>query len=383
MSSPVSVDPVKLEGRSEGTRPRDFFWDAVTKYVVAGLVALAAIDSAIEYIRGSAISCRLPEGGSDDYINNYCSSSIPVSEYYPVFIAVHAILILIPNSLWVNNYEGCFQFFFNQCGLLARVRDSATGDYAKKNYLIVNQLEKAFCLEKNLFLEYIIKLLAQLAITLLGFFVAVFYFTDFHPAFLCPANFSNSSSGQNTQLWPLNEQVSCVYKSIRLFAILRFANLVLLMILILSFSWSIVSCTSSYSSFLGTAHVSQFSFESSISYNLYVPGSSSLHRFYYPFRIVAEMALRLIPYCGSGEYIYSNMDFLMIKLFRTDSGLGSIIRELQILGKIKNMNDDDQRLVNLHRAEQQTPGMSNGGKFCAIEWGIDLIEGEGEKLISK
>ena len=359
---PNPTDPVNLEGREDGARPRDFFWDTVTKYVVGSLVALAAIDSAIEYIRGSAISCRLPQGGSDDYINNYCSASIPASEYYPVFIAIHAILILIPHSLWANNYEGYFQFFFNECRLLVRDRDNTTGDYLWKNYLIVNHLERSFRLQKDLYTLYILKLLAQLAITLLGFLVGVFYFTEFNATFLCPTDFSNGTSGQSAPLWPLKEQVSCVYKSIRLFAILRLANLILLAILILSFCWSLASCASSYSSYLGTTRVSLFSFVSGISYNLYVPGNFALHRYnYHPFRVVAEKILRAIPYCGSGEYIKSNMDFLVVKLFRTDSGLGYIVRELQILAQIKYLNDDDQRFVNLHRAQQQSIDMKSGG----------------------
>ena len=364
-----SSDPNKLEDRAEDAKPREFFWDSVTKYVVGIILGLAALDTITEYVRGSSISCRLPDGSaaSDDFINNYCSANVPRSEYFPAFIAIHAILILIPHSLWINRYESYFVFFFTQCKQLDRTRNPDTGVYSENNYLIVDQLDQAFTTYKQngMFLSYIAKVLLQLILTLVAFFVAVFYFTDFSVVFLCPSSFSNATIERSSaaRYWPLTEQVTCVYNSMRLFSVLRIADLFLLAILTLGYIWSLLSCTASHSSILGTDQIAKFSFQSSISPRFYVFGSSALHNVSSPVRAFLQAVINSIPYLGSGQYIRTDLDFLMLKLFRTDSGLGVVLREMQILSKIKDLNDNDQRIVNLHRTQQRVEDMKSGGKF--------------------
>ena len=357
-----------LKGRTEESRPREFFWDSVTKYVVGVIIGLAAIDTITEFIRGSSIACLAPHNTNEEFINNYCSSSIPRSVYFSAFIAVHAILILIPHSLWINRYNGIFEFFLTQSRELDRNRDHETGRYSEKNYFIADQLDKALTIYNQnwMYVCYILKLVIQLMITMAGFFVAVFYFTDFNEVFLCPPSFSDNSISTTDLLWPLNGQVTCVFKSIRLFAVIRFADLVLLMILILAYVWSLVWCTSSHSPVLGTEEVAKFSFQSGISPRYHMFDSSILQSHNSPARKVLHTILESIPLCGSGPHIGTNFNFLMLQLFRTDSGLGFVLREMQILLKIKALNDNDQRIVNLHRLQQRAKNMKNGGKLKCI-----------------
>ena len=356
------------DGRTEESRPREFFWDSITKYVVGVIIGLAAIDTITEFIRGSSIACLTPHNTNEEFINNYCSSSIPRSVYFPAFIAVHAILILIPHSLWINRYNGIFEFFFTQSRELDRNRDHETGRYSEKNYFIADQLDKAFTTYNQnwMYICYILKLVFQLIIAIAGFFVAVFYFNDFNEVFFCPPSLSDNSISTTDPLWPLNGQVTCVFKSIRLFAVIRFADLVLLMTLILAYVWSLVWCTSSHSPVLDTEEVAKFSFQSSISLRYHMFDSSILQSHNGPVRKAFQTILESIPLCGSGTHIGSNFDFLMLQLFRTDSGLGFILREMQILLKIKALNDNDQRIVNLHRLQQRAKNMKNGGKLKYI-----------------
>ena len=105
------ADPQKLEGKGEDSaRPREFFWDSVSLYVVGVIIALAAIDAITEFLRGSSVTCYSPPGkdvteAQENYINNICALSLPMTEYFPVFIVVHGIFISIPplpvaESLW-------------------------------------------------------------------------------------------------------------------------------------------------------------------------------------------------------------------------------------------------------------------------------------------
>ena len=356
-----ATDPQKLEGNSEDSRPREFFWDNITLYVVGVIIALAAIDAITEFIRGSSISC-LSEDISEDFVNSYCSASIPKSEFFPVFIAVHAILIAIPHYLWANHYGGNFEFFFTQCKEMDRVRSVDTGYYSDKNYIIVEQLTRAFSTYKQnlMFIHYAIKLFLQLIFTLAGFFVAIFYFTDFKDVFRCPQNMDNSTFKTTDPHWPLDTHVTCVFTSLRLFANIRIADLILLSLLILCFTWSLIWCVVSHPTELGTDKVATFSFQSSISPSYHLSNS--------PLQKCCGLRMKLchllfmnIPFCGAGPYIGNNLDFLMLKLFRTDSGLGFVFREMQVLRRIKHLNDDDQRIVNLHKLQQKLKKMQDGG----------------------
>ena len=95
------TNPQKLEGKGEdSSKPREFFWDNVSLYVVGVIIALAAIDAVMEFLRGSSVACFSPPGADiteaqEMYINNFCASSLPISEYFPVFTVVHGILIAI------------------------------------------------------------------------------------------------------------------------------------------------------------------------------------------------------------------------------------------------------------------------------------------------
>ena len=354
-------DPKKLEGNSEDSRPREFFWDSVTLYVVGVIIGLAAIDAISEFLRDSSISC-LSANVSESFVNSFCSASIPRSEIFPAFIVVHAILIAIPHYLWTNHYGGNFEFFFTQCREMDRIRSEDTGYYSDKNYIIVEQLTRAFSTYKEnlMFVHYVIKLLIQLIFTLAGLLVAIFYFTDFKDVFRCPANFLSSTGQETHPFWPLDDQVTCVFTPLRLFATIRIVDMILLALLVLCFMWSLIWCIIAHPTELGTNRVATFSFQSSISPSYHL-SDSPLQRCCGTRMKLIQLLAKNIPLCGAGPYIATNLDFLMLKLFRTDSGLGFVFREMQVLRRIKHLNDDDQRVVNLHKVQQQLKKMQDGG----------------------
>ena len=361
MADGESTDPKRLEGkREDASSHRGFFWDSITLYVVGIIIALAAIDAVTEFLRGSSVSCLLPSGQEEleNYINSICASSLPITEYFPVFIVIQGILIAIPHYLWLNHYGGNFEFFFLQAKAMNRTRDAKSGEYCDNNYIIVQQLTVAFStFNKNwMFILYVMKLLAQTIISVVGFFVALFYFSDFGEVFICPRKLENVN---NITRWPLNNPVQCVFSCLRLFEAIRLANLILLALLILCFGWSFVWCFKTHSAELGSDEVARFSFQSGMSSQHHVPMG-------WHYRPVVEMLLKLfmsIPWLGPGPHIRTNLDFLVLKLFRTDSGLGFVFREMQVLRRIRHLNyDDDQRLTFLHKRQRGDELTVDGGE---------------------
>lgn len=362
------TDPQKLEGRNdEDSKPREFFWDSVSLYVVGVIIALAAIDAVTEFLRGSAVSCFSPAGkditgAQENYINSYCSASLPPTEYFPVFIVVHAILIAIPHYLWLNHYGGNFEFFFAQSKELDRTRNEDTGCYSENNRIIIQQLTQAFTTYKQnwMFLLYVLKLVLQLIITVAGFLVAIVAFTDFQETFMCPK--FNASSENLDPFWPYNTNVRCVFTSLRLFSSIHLADLVLLALLILCLLWSLIWCGSTHPTELSTDEAALFCFHSSMSPEHFIPKfpvMGCLH----PVKRCLQKCCTSVSFLGRGPRIKTNLDFLVLKLFRTDSGLGFVFREMQILEKLRHYNDDDQRRTNLHKRQQQAKTLGDGGRL--------------------
>ena len=353
----------KLEGRpdkeEEGTiRPREFFWDSIVLYVLFAIIGLSAIDVVVEFIRGSGVQCYLPGNSSSlgklnlqDYVNDFCSGSLPVTQYFPVFIIVHGILMSVPHYLWLNQVDGYFDAFFKLASDLEQLRDRNSGEYCLKNFVIVQKLETSFATYKQkwIFLMYIFKLLLQWFFTIAGFVVVLVFFTNFTPDFNCPRD----STQTLNRAWPLyNTQVVCVFTSLRLLELVRIADLVLLALVIVCLSWSLVWCISTHPSQLGSSHIAKFSFQSGLPPRYYI---QKLHvpKRLKAFRNSLHKLYTAVPWISlHGPRIKTDLDFMMMKLFRTDGSLGYVLKDLQTLKKIKSFNSDERRRFNLHNREQ-------------------------------
>ena len=367
-----------LEGRPEDEkRPREFFWDSVVLYVVSAIIGLTAIDVVTEFIRGSAVECFLPNPNETDitqvqnYINNFCSGSLPATEYFPAFIVVHGILILAPHYLWLNHFGGNLDFFFQLAFSLERQRDVKTGDYPENNFRIAQQLHSAFtAFQRNfMFRAYCGKLLLQLLLSLASFVLAIFYFTDFDETFPCPQN-SKDTTNRN---WPLpNEQVLCVFTALRLLAWIRIADIVLLALALVGLFWALIWAYSTHPTELGYKYVAAFSFQSGLVSRYYV-SRLPVPRCCKAFCVYFHKFFTTLPwFTPSGFRISNDLDFMIMKLFRTDGGLGYVLKQVQILIEIKDLNDDERQRLALHLREQTAMHIA-GVYICVTATAVEFV----------
>lgn len=354
----AGVEARDLEGKAKSAEesesgklaPREFFWDSIVLFVLSAILGLTAIDVISEFVRGSGVECYVPGGlGEDDadnnhdYINSYCSRDLPATEFFPAFIVVSGVLVAIPHYLWANHYGGNFEFFFTLASTLERLREEAKGNYSEHNHLIVQQLETAFSTynRNTVFWLYVGKLGLQWLFSAVGFGVAVAYFTEFDETFHCPDNVNNT-------FWPLDRPVLCVFTSLRLLWLIRFAYILLLVLVLLGLSWAIFWCFCTHASELASNQTANFAFFSGLPPEYYVA------RLPVPdwFRSLRTLLLRFvttIPWFSlRGPRIRNDLDFMVMKLFRTDSGLGYVFRDVQIEREVRSLIDDDQRRLNLH-----------------------------------
>ena len=355
-------DAKELEGRKDGeNRPsfqsRDFFWDSVTLFVVGAVLALSAIDLISEYVRGSEVQCFFSAVNESfenlgEYVNEKCAGSLPPAEYLPAFIAVHAILILAPHYIWLNIFGASIDSFFHLVSGLVRTREPTTGDYPESNYVISKQLDvfSSGTYRSNwMYYLYLLKLAAQFLICFGGFLLALLSFGDFDETFPCPAN-----EGENMRYdWPLTgENVTCVFTSLRLLHKIWLIYLALLLVAILFLTFALVWLFTDHTKELGLDKVAKFSFQTSLPFHYYVPQLTLFQKLTHLPPIVHSI-LSFIPFFSIGSNssyrIHSDYDFLLVKLFRTDGGLAQVLREVHLLRKLKNLNNEELARVSIHR----------------------------------
>ena len=346
-------------------KPTEFFWDNIVLFVVSSIIGLAAIDVITEFLRGSGVSCFSPVGvelseAQGEYINSYCAGFLPPGAYIPAFMVIHAVLITIPHYLWLSHYGGNFTYFFQLTSSLKRLRDEESGEHVHENLVIVEQLETTFSTysKNSIFRWYIVKLIIQLLWSLAGIIFAVWYFFQgFNSNFYCPRDFNNVTTNP---FWPLNDEVVCVFETLDLLQTIWWAEIGLLVLVCFGLLLALFWCLSAHASELGAKDVADFSFQSGLAPSFYVPrrvpkclmsGRKALHRLF-----------TSVPWL-IGPRIKTNLDFLLLKLYRTDSGLGHVFKEVQIEKELKILNDDDQRRLYLHWSKQANRFAKDGSKY--------------------
>ena len=352
----AGINVQDLEGKKEGSGnaivPRDFFWDSVALFVLSAIVALTVLDAVTEYIRGSNVECFLPNGIEEKYqtyVNTFCSGNLPFTQYFPVYIVITGILIGVPHYLWLNQYRGNFEFFFSQVGDLDRFIDTETSSHTPKNIQIVKLLTTAFATYKQstIFTTYKLKLILQWLVTAGSIVAAILLFRDsnFQDGFHCPRN------NESDVFWRFEQQVFCIYNTLVLISYLRVAYLCLICLLLLCLSWAIFWCFCTHATELGHQDVASFSYLTGLPTKYYVaklpvPGWDCCNL----FRRCILSIVTTIPWFTfhGGPRIHSNLDFMVMQLFRTDSGLAYTFKDIQTSLALKELLDDDKMRLHLH-----------------------------------
>ena len=329
----------------ESTGPiqqKEFFWDQFLVYVSTIIALLTVLDVTLQFFRGGGLACRVPvtigeaetcrysdnltTGGDvtcgeieisrDEvvYVNTFCQQSLTRAEYYPFFVLIQGLLLAAPQYLWASLFVGQFDFFFGLVQQLDRLRSRETGEYRAKNFEIVNKLEKQFPRRwkwVSIFFFYVLKLSAQLIVVVIAILanVAVFDVQYFDFAFDCPETLNPPPKG-----WWLPIRVSCVFSSFRLHKQLRGINIFLLCLAFFVILYGLWWCAKRHVNALGFKDAALFAFSSCLRPAEYVE-----ERFFHS---------RVSPF---SPHIRNDLDFLLMRLFRADSGHGLVFKDIQVL----------------------------------------------------
>ena len=330
-------------GQTEDITPKEFFWDQFIKYLATAIALLTALDFVLQFLRGGGLFCYPPLGFREDaldatardqaaYINAYCLGSLDESEFYPVLIVVEGIFLVAPHYLWLSLFGGQFDFFFAIVRQLDRLRSSNSGEYEQKNFELVKRLEKEFPDRPKwlgIINMYQLKLGLQGLIALVSIICngAVFPPSSFQFVFDCPKDY-NSTDTSGVLGWQLPFSVQCVYPSFRVLAKIWYANFVLLfgalLLALYGFLWTIKRHINA----LGHREIAHFAFTSCLSPDDYV---------FAPF-YRKPMKPRM----------KNDLDFLLLRLFRADSGHGQVFKDILIDKELNRLINEDRERLHLY-----------------------------------
>ena len=336
----------KTGGEDTPVKQKDFYWDRITFILVSAILGLSFLDISIEFFRGSEVQCYFEIDNftlaKASYINSFCYGSLPDSQYYLIFILVSALIIIAPHFLWSAYFAAHFDFFFDLIKKLDRLRDSSTGEYNPQNFERVKKLEEKFS-KSRIFMFYKMKLIVQLAIGFAALLINGLYFRkqDFNEEFKCPKNCISTDGSPNcTNVWPLGEQYECVYNSLKLLSFLHNAAFGLLGLTIVVLFIGLVWIFGRHATELGAKEIADFSFTSCL------PPES----FAFPSWTVLLMCRERSLSSYFNPRIKNDMDFLLMQLFRADSGHGQVFKDIQVVKHLRaKTSDDHQRLYLLNK----------------------------------
>lgn len=355
------IDPSALteSGGDGDLKASNYFWDGVILYLGSVIFGLTAFDAAFEYVRGgTGLTCFGPDGKDPGtYINTVCGDSIPITQYLPAFLYVQALAIIVPHFVFVATVGSQLDYFFSVVKKLKKGEDK----FSKSNLEIVRRLRSSFTKYKRnaIYWFYIGKLTLQLIFAIGTLVMLILIFTDYHIVFQCPKNLKEL----NTTSFPLTKPITCVFRSLSLLFYFKLLDFVLIGLIFLAVFRGFLFCASGHPNELYLRSVAKFAYQSGISYKMYEPPES----WYMPkFLRRCYTSLPIQPRLLSPPRISTDFDFIILKLFRTNAGMGRLFKDILVELVKRNEMDNEKIAVKLFYSYRKDTRLDNLGKSIDI-----------------
>lgn len=338
----LSTDPKELDEENEPPdeiSAGELFWDKLILFLATLIAALTAVDILTELLRGgTAAVCFVPaelnaSESDETFIQNFCSRSVPDTQYLPIFVLIHGILIGAVHYVWKSSFSSRFHYFFSLAKTLVRVRDEKTGLFLPHNVNIVRKLQVEFSAYNHrvVFTWYQIKLAIQVIVVVVSLLVSFFIFDNFDVEFECPHR------DLETSIWPYPGQtVDCIFTSLRLFWLVRVVDITLLLLIFICLVWGLLWSVLRHPNELSAKDAALFSFTTGLDSLYYVSKS--------PFQNISGFKFSEIKSRFFVPRISTDLDFFHMLLYRTDSGLAHSFWEGEVEIEKGALRELDQQL---------------------------------------
>ena len=146
----------------------------------------------------------------------------------------------------------------------------------------------------------------------------------------------------------------CVFTSLELIYYIRILYIALVAVAIIGLLWALFWCWCAHPLELGSQNVAHFAFCGGLHPKYYV-STLPVPDACVSLKMFLNRIVSTIPWISiRGPRIRTELEFMVMRLFRTDSGLGYVFKDVQIAKKMQNLIDNDQRKLNLHYKKHTT-----------------------------
>lgn len=258
------------------------------------------------------------------------------ANFFPILVTFFGFWIAVLYFVWRNYNSSKFNLFVSLVNEMTLTKNEKTGKYNVKNFAIANRLTKIFSKDNHIYYTYLIAKCLQAVFSLAAFLVTVFlyvyaenhssFFSAFSDSYNVPTFYCNLEQFEFLNNSSSNMQVPCVEFASLTTALILFIDIVLLFVV---FVITILGMFQIHTKELKYRRAAQFSFHTGMTLNYYYNSKW----------------LDLKP-------VSCDLDFLIILLRRTDSGLADTLWEVRTLDEIDLLNKDDLMRSNLNYRRQ-------------------------------
>lgn len=223
------------------------------------------------------------------------------------------------------------------------MKDRATGEFRERNIDVVVRLENEYSSnQRKIFIYYITKLFVQLFIAVASVAISSAVFRDFSVSFPCQLHREDFP-----QEWSIAEsKVVCAFSSLKTLETIRDVDYILAIFAVFPIVFGLLWCGYRHTTELGHRDISQFSFTSGLPPDCFVfPSVIKSPKGARSWK--ARLRLLLSP------RISNDLDFLVMRLFKADAGVGQVFRDIQVEKELKHLLDEDHELLHLFFNAQQ------------------------------
>ena len=343
VSKPTQVNVVSSVSSVEA---RDFPWERLLTWSAMALLVLSLL--AVYYSGNGEVVCDSPPHLSSSVVNSACQQSLSRWSYYPLFVFLQSIVLLLPQYLWYSYSKWHIQFFFSALQRFNRQPFTAEGECELETLKAVANLDKQFSKTRGLVKLYAMKIVLHLILWAMCSATILMLFFSHDSRFQCPkSNFPKGHclARDDCDSDSLKDSlfIDCFYSQSKLqnFGIVWITNYFILLIsltsIVYSFGWFFLQPIKSLKQTV------DFCFNTHLSPEHFLFNSFSVAR-------------------------ANDLDFLVQLLDHVDSGLAAVVHNILVRRHMKDGLNKHFELFRLMKNIHHNGFLGEGEIFCFVSF---------------
>ena len=265
VSKPTQVNVVSSVSSVDA---HDFPWERLLTWSAMALLVLSLL--AVYNGGNGEVVCDSPPHHSSSVVNSACQQSLSRWSYYPLFVFLQSIVLLLPQYLWHSYSKWHVQFFFSALQRFSQQPFTAEGECELEAFEALAKVEEQFSKTRGLVKLYSMKMVLHLILWATCSATTLMFFGQFKcPKSILPTRYSLARDIYDRDSLNDSPFIDCFYSQLQnLVAANCFILLISLASIVYSFGWFYlqpIKTTKDMINFCLDSHLSPMHFLDSIS----------------------------------------------------------------------------------------------------------------------